>query len=255
MPDTTLQSASAPDHPDEIRRALITGPGFTRLEGLLTTAAATEIRSMLLGQLEDARENEAGVLHIPDLILRGAAFEALVTHPRLLAVAHALLGQDAALGAFSGRILMPGCTTGGLHIDYPYWAMPAGMPVDPPLMMQVIWMMEPFSSTNGGTWVAPGSQRWPERPAADRFAQDAIQITGNAGDALVSHGLLWHQTAQNHASEPRVAVLINYTQLTIKPMVPMGPFDDGFKQRAAPALRALLGLDHGAALRNRLKNL
>ncbi len=87
------------------------------------------------------------------------------------------------------------------------------------------------------------------------FQENAVQITGNAGDALVIHGLLWHQTAQNHASEPRVAVLINYTALTVKPMVTMGPFDDAFKAKASPALRTLLGFDHGAALRARLKSL
>jgi len=255
MHDPVTNPASTVDKPDEIRHALTEGAGFTNLPGLLTPAEATDVRNMLLNELDDARENEPGVMHLANLISRGSVFAALATHPRLLAVAHALLGEDAALGAFSGRILMPGCNTGGLHVDYPYWAMPAGMPVDPPLMMQVIWMMEPFSSTNGGTWVAPGSQRWPQRPEPNRFQKNAVQITGNAGDALVSHGLLWHQTAQNHASEPRVAVLINYTQLTVKPMVTMGPFDDAFRAKASPALRTLLGFDHGAALRARLKSL
>jgi hypothetical protein len=241
--------------PQDAKNELTTGKGFVKLEGLLSAQQADHIRNLLLSKVAGARENEPGVMHVGNLVSLGDDFTNLVTHPDLLAVAHHLLGPDAALGACSGRILMPDCQRGGLHVDYPYWAMPQGMPVDPALMMQVIWMMEPFSSTNGGTWVAPGSQLWPARPDQSRFSDHAVQITGNPGDALVSHGLLWHQTAQNHATAPRVAVLINYTQLTIKPMAPLGPFSNEFKDQASPELRRLLDFDHGKALRARLKKL
>jgi ectoine hydroxylase-related dioxygenase (phytanoyl-CoA dioxygenase family) len=185
----------------------------------------------------------------------GERFESLVTHPTLLKVAHSLLGPDASLGAFSGRILMPGCEMGGLHVDFPYFAMNPGMPVVPALMMQVIWMMEPFTETNGGTWVAPGSQKWTGNPQMSRFEGSAIQATGEAGDAVVSHGLLWHRTAMNRSSEPRVAILINYTQLTVKPMAPWGPFDDAFLDHASPELKTLLSLDYAASLRRRVSQI
>ena len=49
-------------------------------------------------------------------------------------------------------------------------------------------------------------------------------------------------------------MLINYSQLAIQPMTPMGPFSDAFKESASPALRGLLGFDHGKALRRRVLN-
>ncbi len=165
-----------------------------------------------------------------------------------------MLGPDARLAALGARVLMPGCELGGLHVDYPYWAMDPGMPVEPALMLQVIWMLEPFTEENGGTWVAPGSQAWGEYPAEKRFAASAVQITGNPGDAVVSHGLLWHRTATNRTDEPRVALLINYSQLAIQPMTPMGPFTDEYRAGASAELRALLGFDHGKALRHRAMN-
>lgn len=240
--------------PTLIQNELLQGEGFTKVSSLIDANQADHIRELLLARVANARENEPGVIHMTDLICLGPEFEALVTNPRLLSIAHALLGEDATLGAFSARILMPGCVLGGLHIDYPYWAMPNGMPVSPPLMMQVIWMMEPFTSDNGGTWVLPNSQHESTWPDEEKFNKQAHQVSGEAGDALVSHGLLWHRTAQNHSDKPRVAVLINYTALTIRPMVPLGPFDDAFKDSASPQLRALLGFDHSAALRQRILN-
>ena len=85
-----------------------------------------------------------------------------------------------------------------------------------------------------------------------RFADEAIHVTGQAGDAIVSHGLLWHRTAVNRSSEPRVALLVNFSQLAIQPMTEMGPFSDDFRDAASPELRSLLGFDHGKALRRRV---
>ena len=87
------------------------------------------------------------------------------------------------------KILMPGCSAGGLHVDYPYWAMDPGMPVSPALMKQVIWMMEPFSKDNGGTWVALASQRYQIHVDKSRFAEVAVQLQSNASGAVISHEL------------------------------------------------------------------
>lgn len=233
-------------------KQLIDGDGYAKLEGLIDADTAANVRRQVLDHVKEIPLDSSGVASAPNMLQVSADFEALVTHPTLLALAHTILGDDATLGAFSGRVLMPGCSPGRLHVDYPYWAMNPGMQPEAPLMLQVIWMMEPFTESNGGTWVAPGSQRWGAAPEAERFDTHAIQATGNAGDAIVSHGLLWHRTAENHTQEPRVAVLINYTQLTIRPMVTMGPFDDAFLDRATPEMRGLLALDYGSALKKRI---
>jgi hypothetical protein len=82
-------------------------------------------------------------------------------------------------------------------------------------------------------------------PASDGVVRMGnILDWGSQFEALVSHGLLWHRT--------RVAVLINYTQLTVRPMAPWGPFTDEFNDAASPALRTLLAFDYGESLRRRL---
>jgi ectoine hydroxylase-related dioxygenase (phytanoyl-CoA dioxygenase family) len=80
-----------------------------------------------------------------------------------------------------------------------------------------------------------------------------MQAIGNAGDAVVSHGLLWHRTAINHADKPRVAILINYTQLAVRPLTQLGPFDDEFIANASEPLKALLAVDMQKALGRRLR--
>ncbi len=238
---------------DTVITELTQGQGFTVLKDLISDEIASDARSYILAHLDEGHENSPGDINLTGLITEGKRFTDLATHPRLLAIAHRLLGSDCKLAALGAKILKPGCGEGSLHVDYPYWAMDPGMPVSPALMMQVIWMLEPFSAENGGTWVAPGSQKYLAHVDNNRFKQEAIQLEGNAGDAMVSHGLLWHQTAVNHATEPRVALLINYSQLSIRPMRDLGPFSDNFLAEASDELKALLPLNYGQSLRNRLK--
>ena len=233
--------------------ALTEGDGFTILAGLIPSQVATHLREHIVDHLNEGTENSPGDITLSDLITRGKIFTDLATNQRLLTIAHAMLGDDCKLAAMSARVLMPGCTIGTLHVDYPYWAMDPGMPVKPALMLQVIWMMEPFSETNGGTWVAPGSQNYKTHVDNDRFAEEAIQLQGNAGDAVIGHGLLWHRTAVNHSEQPRVAILINYSQLSIRPMRELGPLSDLFLDQASEELKALLPLNYGKSLRERLQ--
>src|SRR5262249_21262051 len=145
------------------------------------------------------------------------------------------------LSAFSARVLMPGARPMGTHVDYPYWALPQPYAVRPPLMMQVIWMMQDFTIENGATFVAPFSQQRASSPDQELFKAERVQITGRAGSAIVSHGLLWHDTAPNLTDEPRVAVLINYCNKVVRPMQDFSGFSDEALERATPRLKRLLG--------------
>lgn len=239
---------------DAIHQALLRGDGFAVLREVIAPDEARRIRAEILARLDCANEEANGSLRIPNLIAAAPPFSQLATNPTILDLAHRVVGRDCRIAALGANVLMPGCSPGGMHVDYPYWAMDPGMPVEPALMLQVIWMMEPFSAENGGTWVVPGSQTWGRYPVAREFDESAIQITGNAGDAIVSHGLLWHRTAANRTDQPRVALLINYSQLTVQPMSQLGPFSDEFRENASSELRSLLGFDHNKALLRRIRS-
>ena len=176
---------------------LIDGPGFVLLPNLIDAAEAAQARSRILevvaspsGSAFGRLNEKTGQQHLRGLLWHGEIFERLVQHPALIEIAEAMLGDDMVLGAYSSRILYPGAIEMGVHIDYPYWAMRGAFTLRPPLMLQVIWMLEEFTEKNGATLVAPRSQLRCARPNREEFAREAIKVTGAAGDAIISHGLL-----------------------------------------------------------------
>jgi ectoine hydroxylase-related dioxygenase (phytanoyl-CoA dioxygenase family) len=253
------------DHPmtnvSEIAAELLDGNGFALLPDLISRAAAHEAREVLLGGENatlipgaPARNERTRQRTIRNLLHRGAIFEQLVQHPTIIAVAEALLGEDMTLSSYAARILEPGAIEMGAHIDYPYWAMRPPFAVRPPLKLQVIWLMQDFTADNGATMVVPKSQLRGAPADAASFARESLKVTGAAGSAIVSHGLLWHDTGQNHTEEPRVSMLINYGAKVIRPMEPdIGAVPPEVLERATPKLRQLLGLGFQASLANDLK--
>lgn len=84
--------------------------------------------------------------------------------------------------------------------------------------LSTIWMLTPFGTDNGGTFVVPGSHRAGCNPAAGNMTtvdQDApypteMQVTGDAGSVMVYDSRLWHAVAPNRADQPRVALSVRY---------------------------------------------
>ncbi len=234
----------------EIVAELIDGNGYALLPNLIGRAETAEARRIILECSETAlvkglpgRNAATGQRTVAKLLHRGEIFERLVQHPRLIEVAETLLGDDMTLSSYAARILEPGAREMGAHIDYPYWAMRGPFNMRPPLMLQVIWMMQDFTEENGATLVVPGSQRRGVAPDAAGFAREAIPITGVAGSAIVSHGLLWHNTSPNRTGEPRVSMLINYGAKIIRPMEPkIAEAPPQVLGRASEKMRQLLGL-------------
>jgi len=235
---------------------LIDGPGFVLIPNLIAASEAAEARSRTLeiarspSVSELGRRNErSGQQHVRGLLALGEIFERMVQHPAIIEIAEAILGDDMTVGAYSARILHPGAIEMGVHVDYPYWAMRGPFTIRPPLMVQVIWMLQDFTEQNGATLVAPRSQLRCARPNREQFAREAIKITGAAGDAIISHGLLWHDTSRNRTADPRVALLINYSLKVIRPLdSEIARVPPAVLERATPKLRQLLGLEFSSSL-------
>jgi ectoine hydroxylase-related dioxygenase (phytanoyl-CoA dioxygenase family) len=92
--------------------------------------------------------------------------------------------------------------------------------VRPPLMLQVIWMLQDFTENNRATMVMPGSQMLVAQPDAQRFRREEVMLTRMAGTAFMAHRLLWHDTSENVTGEPRVSLLINYGNKVIRQFDP-----------------------------------
>ena len=244
----------------EIVEEILGGKGYFVLPGLMSREEAAEARSLALA--EASQPNPSGnsarnqrIKHgsARRLLYQGEIFERLVQQPVIIELADALLGEDMTLSSYSCRVMWPGATEMGVHVDYPYWAMAGPYAIRPALMLQVIWMLQDFTEHNGATLVMPRSQLLATQPDAERFRRDAVMVTGAAGTAVASHGLLWHDTSQNHSEEPRVSLLINYGNKVIRPLdSEIAQVPPEVLARATPRLRRLLGLEWQESLAREL---
>src|SRR5690242_16908359 len=65
-----------------------------------------------------AMVKESGTRHVDDLINRGAVFERVITHPRVLSAVHHILPDGFRVGQLGGRDPLPGYGQQGLHADW-----------------------------------------------------------------------------------------------------------------------------------------
>ena len=225
------------------------GKGYVMLPNLITPEEAAEARQVVLDAAERDRKKDKVIVQgkkerLYGLIYKSDIFTKMAQHESLLTIVDAIIGKEAILGGFSAHVLHPGAKSMGIHVDYPYWAMPAPFPKYPVLELQVIWLMEDFTATNGAPFFAPGTQNKATQPNKWQFKVAAERITGKAGSAIISHGLCWHDTSDNNSDRPRVSVLGNYTPQYIQPLENnLFDCDPTVIENASPRLKKLLRHD------------
>ncbi|MGV0025275.1 phytanoyl-CoA dioxygenase family protein [Phormidesmis priestleyi] len=242
MPDAT-----------SLAEEIVQGKGYVLLPELFTPREISEARLQIL-QL--AAEQPAGRFlkagersRLYRLLDEAEIFEQMVEHPRVIEVVEAVLGNDMTLGGFSAHILYPGASNMGAHVDYPYFTMTPPYPATPVMEVQVIWMMEDFTETNGAPLFAADTQKLCQSPDPEKFAKLAHKVTGAAGSVVLSHGLCWHDTSINHSEKPRVSVLGNYNPKFVRPLENSAQqMSPTFLEQASPKLRQLLGYEFESAI-------
>ena len=207
----------------ELANEIIAGKGYVILPDLITPEEAQTGRDLVFELASQARNTDTPVTlgekeRVYGLIYQGEIFCKLVQHPSIISLIQAILGEDIILGGFSAHILHPQAQRMGVHVDYPYWAMKPPYFSHPILEIQVIWLVEDFTSENGAPLFVPGSQKLADKPNLRQFEIAAQKITGTAGSAIISHGLCWHDTSVNSTNTPRVSILGNYTPQYVHPL-------------------------------------
>ena len=80
-----------------------------------------------------------------------------------------------------------------------------------PLMINMIVLLDDFTSDNGATYVLSGSQAWPDRPSDEIFFGKADRIIGSAGSIALFDSRLWHSAGANKDGSLRRALTLNFT--------------------------------------------
>ncbi len=249
-----------PDDIDQIVHELTKGRGFYVIERLFDRdqVAAARERIMELANVPPPNIDEGDALsdlnatdHVWNLVDKGRVFESMVQHPRILAVFSRILGSEFKLGSFAARIVRPGAAPQPPHVDYPYWDLHARdsfpLNINGTFFMncQSTVMLDDFTTENGATMVAPGTQLHGRFPTSEEFDDSMIQTTGPAGSVMLMTGLLWHGSGQNRTNQPRVGILGQYLPKFVRPMEDqLRSVRQEVIDRASPTLRDLLGVDY-----------
>ena len=239
---------------------LTKGKGYVVLEGLFSGDLIAEARARVIElaavAAPDVDDGEAlakldATDHVWNLVDKGPVFEAMAEHPTIVAVFSRILGSELKLGSLAARIVQPGATAQQPHVDYPYWDLyerdtfPMGINGTFFMNCQSTIMLEDFTTENGATQVAPGTQTRGTFPTAEAFEPLKVQTTGPAGSVMLMTGLLWHGAGHNRTDRIRVGVLGQYLPKFVKPMEDqLRSVRPEVVERASPTLRALLGADY-----------
>jgi len=197
--------------------------GWCVVEDVIPTSEVDAIRRSVSETVEEHANPETlkkGVGFVPGIIAQNQAFAPYLAHPALMEITRALLGEHVRISFTSAIVNNPGNVRGGWHADWPYnqgnaGHMEAPYP-DTVCHLTTLWMLSPFTNENGGTLIQPGSHRSDNNPTGDNgiSPEEALpgelQATGNAGSVLVMDSRMWHASAANRSSEPRVALAVRY---------------------------------------------
>lgn len=143
-------------------------------------------------------------------------FSALAADPRMAGAASRLLGEPAAVFRCKLIVKRPGTHGYDLHQDFPYWEH-LGIPARELLTIMVA--VDPAGAESGALQVFPGLHRdkLPPHPGEPRDV-DPGAVAGlspaspplEAGDLLLFHSLMPHQSAPNRSEAPRRVLLPSY---------------------------------------------
>ena len=171
------------------------------------------------------------------LVNKGTPFLDLLSHATTRELVTGLLGDHYLLSSHTANIANPGGVAMRLHTDQ--WWMPpptrigrAGLPVgsmsrelfdqdaestgaiSPPVALNILWMLDDFTESNGGTRLVPGSHLSGRQPD---LAAKSIAASGPAGTALLCDGRIWYGTGANTSKRPRRAVLTTFCTPQFRP--------------------------------------
>jgi ectoine hydroxylase-related dioxygenase (phytanoyl-CoA dioxygenase family) len=187
--------------------------GYTILEGVLdgptcdALAAALERLEHELHAVPASNIFEGlNTVRIYNLLARGALFEQLAVHPRVLPIVEAVLDRGCLVSSVSSIAIGPGEAPQPVHADDQLIPLPRPHVA---IVCNTMWAITEFTAENGATRLVPGSHRASEAP--DPFAEHTtIPAAMPRGSVLIYHGSLWHGGGANLSDQRRVGLALNY---------------------------------------------
>ena len=182
------------------------------------------------------------------LFRKSRAFDDLYAHPTVLAVVRGVLvDPDRKRGyfPFGGGIQLSTVLIKDVqpreNIRHMHWD-DAGYPIPrprPPIVVNTLLALDPFTRETGATLVVPGSHKW-TGPVQQDCEHVAVEM--DAGSILMFDGSLWHNNGANQtAGKTRRALNMYYSQSWLRQVERpyLGLTTDEFKE-LPETLRAIV---------------
>ncbi len=225
--------------------------GYIMVSALLDPAVADQIRLRMeaLWEQEGDRaglevHQQPGTRRLADLVNKGAVFDAVWLHPKVLAATWRLIGHPFKLFSLNARDALPGQGHQALHAD---WGPRAAD--EPCRVVNSVWMIDPFTEETGATRIVPGSHRLPGQVqdyVADPEATHADQrlALGDVGTVLVYNAHSWHGGTQNRSPHHRRGLHSAYVDRHFAQQTDQRQYlREETRARLSPAARFLLDVD------------
>lgn len=112
------------------------------------------------------------------------------------------------------------------------------------LMLNMLIMLDEFTTGNGATYLLPGSQNTAEKPNEKSFFAKADRARGMAGDIVLFDSRLWHAAGENRSAAPRRALTLTFSRPFMKPQLDYPRYlGDAYGASLPPAVRQVLGYE------------
>jgi ectoine hydroxylase-related dioxygenase (phytanoyl-CoA dioxygenase family) len=202
------EASAVTEHVERVAR-----DGFTIIEGALEP----DLVDGLLAALERLeRELAEGpgknlfegfrTVRLYNLLARGAIFEQIPVHARVLPVVEGVLDRGCLVSSLSSIAIGPGEAAQPLHADDMLIPLPRP---HVPLICNTMWALTDFTEENGATRLIPGSQLRDAPPELGREYETVPAVMAK-GSVLVFNGSIWHGGGANRTERRRVGVAMNY---------------------------------------------
>jgi ectoine hydroxylase-related dioxygenase (phytanoyl-CoA dioxygenase family) len=201
--------------------------GFCLIEDGLSAEQCASIRTRVAEQAAAERELGIGYVsasqqHVWSLVNKGAMFLGLIDHDPTSVQAGPVIERllDEALGhgwnhfSLLANISYPRCHPQPMHMDQTFVA--PFHPVEAPVLVNVMYVLQDVDERNGGTLLVPGTHR-PNGTDGELFGPipRPINLEAPAGTILVFDGRLLHGGAVNHTDHHRYVL----TNSCVKPWI------------------------------------
>jgi hypothetical protein len=225
----------------EARAEQLARDGYTVLENAIPHSLTEELRARSIEEMLSHKTHNSrnGRIDCMGLISRGRAFEEIVQHPTLRAVAETSLGSAMILQTVSCAMKAPGPSAVPAHADYV--AVPDPYP-EFSLVGVAVWALDDWSLEAGPTWIIPGSQTRRRAPRQDDNLEGGVPILMPKGSVtFFAHGV-WHWQGDRTAPGDRVSLHNTYQRPFMRQADDFSNID-AILHRNSPVLSGLTGHD------------